>query len=65
KQGELTAESALESMIKIAKLSNKLNRHTFFNQRQPETGQFYKKVAAIDLQTTIAAGYDNNHGLII
>lgn len=65
KQGELTAEGALESMIKIAKLSNKLNRHTFFNQRQPETGQFYKKVAAIDLQTTIAAEYDNNHGLRI
>lgn len=65
KQGELTAESALESMIKIAKLSNQLNRHTFFNQRQPETGQFYKKVAAIDLQTTIAAEYDNNHGLRI
>ncbi|MGX8786868.1 Dot/Icm T4SS effector SetA [Legionella pneumophila] len=65
KQGELTAESALESMIKIAKQSNKLNQHTFFNQRQPETGQFYKKVAAIDLQTTIAAGYDNNHGLRI
>ncbi|HHL3493312.1 TPA: Dot/Icm T4SS effector SetA [Legionella pneumophila] len=65
RQGELTAEGALESIIKIAKLSNNLNSHAFFNQRQPETSQFYKKVAAINLEITIAEEYDNNHGLRI
>ncbi|KTD10625.1 putative teichoic acid biosynthesis protein [Legionella gratiana] len=46
KREELTAEEALQSMIRIAKLSDKFNSHTFFNQRQPETGQLYKRVAS-------------------